>query len=294
VANGENPWLRSHASYPTALPLGDGHIRVFFSPRDEQARSSVFSLDLALDGPHFERLGPPKGPWLIPGPRGSFDDSGASVSCVRAGLNGRLECWYLGWNLGVTVPFRTAVGLAVAAPDQDAFTRTSPAPALDRSAEDPFGLGYPWVLSAGEQLLMWYGTHLSWGPQGLDMQHAIRRAVSFDGLHWARDKVVALQPAGGEEFALSRPCVLRDLAGWHMWYCRRYAGYQLGFAYSADGIAWHRADAMIAFVGASNRWENGIQTYPSVFDHGGHRYMLYNGVGYGRSGFGLAMLDGDC
>jgi hypothetical protein len=31
--------------------------------------------------------------------------------------------------------------------------------------------------------------------------------------------------------------------------------------------------------------------YPFVFDHGGARYMLYNGNGYGRSGVGLAVLE---
>jgi hypothetical protein len=30
--------------------------------------------------------------------------------------------------------------------------------------------------------------------------------------------------------------------------------------------------------------------YPHVFDHQGRRYMLYNGNGYGQTGFGLAML----
>ena len=32
--------------------------------------------------------------------------------------------------------------------------------------------------------------------------------------------------------------------------------------------------------------------YPFVFDHDGSRYMLYNGNGYGKTGFGLAVLEG--
>jgi hypothetical protein len=31
--------------------------------------------------------------------------------------------------------------------------------------------------------------------------------------------------------------------------------------------------------------------YPFVFDHADQRYMLYNGNGYGKTGFGLAILD---
>jgi len=31
--------------------------------------------------------------------------------------------------------------------------------------------------------------------------------------------------------------------------------------------------------------------YPYVFDHGGEKYMLYNGDSYGRTGFGIAVLE---
>ena len=30
--------------------------------------------------------------------------------------------------------------------------------------------------------------------------------------------------------------------------------------------------------------------YPFVFDHKGQRFMLYNGNGYGKTGFGMAVL----
>jgi hypothetical protein len=33
--------------------------------------------------------------------------------------------------------------------------------------------------------------------------------------------------------------------------------------------------------------------YPCVFDHGGDRFLLYNGNAYGRTGFGLARLEAD-
>jgi hypothetical protein len=85
--------------------------------------------------------------------------------------------------------------------------------------------------------------------------------------------------------------VLRDDDGWRMWYCRRWSDYRLGFAYSSDGLNWNRSDEAIAFVGEQAPWEGGVQTYPCVFDHDGCRFMLYNGAGYGKGGFGLAMLE---
>jgi hypothetical protein len=31
--------------------------------------------------------------------------------------------------------------------------------------------------------------------------------------------------------------------------------------------------------------------YPCVFDHGGRRYLLYSGNGFGKAGFGIAVLE---
>lgn len=31
--------------------------------------------------------------------------------------------------------------------------------------------------------------------------------------------------------------------------------------------------------------------YPFVFDHRGERFMLYKGNGYGKTGFGLAIME---
>ncbi|MEI6161078.1 MAG: hypothetical protein WCP77_14670, partial [Roseococcus sp.] len=255
VAAGEAPGSMTHASYPTPLPLPDGTLRVFFSPRDSAGRSTIFSLDLALRDGGFERLGPPQGPWLEPGPRGAFDDAGVTVGSVRWRADGGMECWYLGWSLGVSVPFRNFIGCAVAAPGALRFERVSPVPVLDRSAEDPFTLGYPWVLGEGKNLAMWYGTHRAWGTEWMAMDHVIRRAVSSDGgRHWRRDAEPALAPAGGEEWALSRPSILRDAAGWQMWYCRRFDTYRLGYAHSSDGITWTRGDEQVTFAKASD-WE---------------------------------------
>ncbi|WP_424810482.1 hypothetical protein [Roseococcus sp. YIM B11640] len=292
VAAGENPAHHSHASYPTPLPMPDGSLRVFYSPRDAEGRSTIFSVDLAVSRSGLERLRPPCGPWLSAGARGAFDDAGTSVGWVGLTPGGGIECWYLGWSLGVSVPFRNFIGRAVAAPGASRFDRISASPVLDRSPEDPFTLGYPWLVDQADTRFAWYGTHRSWGPQGMEMDHVIRRAVSRDGgRRWTRDAGPALSPAGGEEWALSRPSVLRDEEGWHMWYCRRFEKYRLGYAQSADGRDWTRRDDLLEFTSEEAAWERGSRAYPAVFDHAGCRWMLYNGAGYGRTGFGLAVLE---
>ena len=76
-----------------------------------------------------------------------------------------------------------------------------------------------------------------------------------------------------------------------MWYARRFAQYRLGYAWSPDGHNWIRRDHLVSFTGLWEEWESEARTYPCVFEHSGRVYMLYNGNGYGREGFGIAILD---
>jgi hypothetical protein len=283
-------WMATHAAYPTPLVLDDGGVRVFFSPRDAAGRSSIATLDLRLDGPHWSIAAMPGAPLLTPGARGAFDDSGVSVSCVVPDAD-RILVYYLGWSLAVTVPFRNFVVLAVGARGGGPLRRVAEVPILERSAIDPYSLGYPWVVRTADRWCMWYGSHLAWGREGPEMRHVIKEASSRDGLAWDRTGRIAIDLAGGDEFAVSRPCVVRDGDAWRMWFARRDPDYALAYAESSDGIHWVRADRQVVLTGPVGAWEADSVEYVTVFDRGRHRYMLYNGNGYGRTGFGLAMLE---
>ena len=54
---------------------------------------------------------------------------------------------------------------------------------------------------------------------------------------------------------------------------------------------WTRRDEDAALLPSDTGWDSRMTCYPCVFDHGGERYMLYNGDGYGESGFGIAILE---
>lgn len=282
--------MASHASYPTPMVHDDETVRVFFSPRDRQSRSSIFFLDLAVDGDRFEVVRVAGRPLLEPGPRGAFDDSGVTVSCVVAD-GGHTLVYYLGWSLGVTVPFRNFIGLATGSRELSTLNRVSLAPIVDRSDVDPFTLSYPWVLRNSEDWRMWYGSHLEWGERGVEMRHVIKMARSSDGVSWRRSGSVAVPLGAAPEFAVSRPCVMRDSDRFRMWYARRRPDYSIGYAESEDGERWTRRDEAFSLTGAIASWESDCVTYPAVFDVRGARYLLYNGNGYGRSGFGLARLE---
>jgi hypothetical protein len=289
-ANRETQNIFSHASYPTPLLLDAERIRVFFSPRDALNRSCITYLDLAIDDEKFEILTLLQDPILLPGVRGTFDDSGVTVGSAVRDESQRIFLYYLGWSLGVTVPVQNFIGMAVSTPEATAFTRISDAPVLGRSSFDPLTLGYPWVLRRDSRWLMWYGSHLSWGREKWEMKHVIKDAESTDGINWKCRGRVAIPLSSPEELAVARPCVIFTNNKYRMWYSRRCSSYSLGYAESDDGQNWHRLDSAISFEGEIQEWENESIEYASVFELGEHLYILYNGNGYGRTGFGIAKL----
>jgi hypothetical protein len=230
---------------------------------------------------------------LDPGELGAFDDNGTMASClvVRDGVE---YLYYIGWSLGVTVPFYTFVGCAVRTEGEQRFSRVSASPILARTSVDPYFTTAPWVLVEDGTWRMWYAAGTGWDEQGGRPLHRyhIRYAESDDGLAWRRDGVVCIDYAGEDEFALTRPCVVRDGAGYKMWYSRRGRRYRLGYAQSQDGLSWERRDDEVGIDVSDTGWDSEMIEYPCVFDHRDQRYLIYNGNGYGVTGIGWALLDG--
>lgn len=283
--------MRSHAANPVAELLGGDGCRVYFSARDERNRSSIGWVDIDLRDP-LRVLRVADTPVIAPGRTGTFDDSGVSMGClVRVGDVRYL--YYLGWNLGVTVPWRNSIGLALSH-GSGGFERYSEAPVVDRGHHDPFSVSYPWVrVERPGEWRMWYGSNLDWGPEQTDMAHLIKYAESSNGILWNRDGRVAIPFASEGEYAMSKPCVVKDGAIYRMWYSFRGGEYRIGYAESADGVAWHRKDSRAGIGVSDTGWDSEAICYPCVFDHGSNRYMLYNGNRYGLAGFGIAVLESD-
>lgn len=287
-------WSASHLSNPSIHRKSDGTLRVFLSTRGAANRSSTGSVDLALDGDRAEFLGGLNGPHFSPGARGSFDADGVTLSQTLS-HEGRLYGFYLGWTVLKHVPFTNFIGLCISDDDGDSFERVQDTPVLGRGPHTPFTVGYPCILPDTAGWVMWFGNHRKWGPEGLEMEHVLSSATSTDLIHWRVDDAPAidLDPTRPEEFAISRPCALPlRHGGFEMWFAVRAPGYHLGYARAVDGRSWVRDDAAVTFEGAPAPWEDRERTYPWVFDHGPDRYMLYNGNGYGREGFGIARLVG--
>jgi hypothetical protein len=285
---GRHPALLTHAALPTPYTLERDLVRVFYSGRDASNRSSVGSVVLRLgEQPKIEEA--PPDPMLVPGGVGGFDDAGIGVGSV-VHCDGEDRLYYMGWNVGGSAPWRNAIGVAFGDARSGRFERRYLGPILDRSPIDPFSLSYPWVLRLGEgNWRMWYGSHLEWGSSKADMSHAIRAASSSDGLAWRPEEKICI-PSQGDEIATVRPSVLSVNGGFEMAFAARglESPYAIRRAVSVDGVSWRRVHEAIA---PDQPWESGALTYPAVFEQNGRRWMLFNGQGFGKTGFGLAVWE---
>ena len=280
----------SHAANCVPLRVGTSRYRIYFSSRDALNRASIGWVEIDLRNP-LQVLAISSTPALGPGPPGAFDDSGTSAACLLLD-GGVIWIYYTGWNLGLTVPWRNAIGVAMST-DGIVFERYSPAPILDRSRVDPYSLSYPFVLREDDAWHMWYGSNLRWGSDQRDMDHVIKYARGSDATTWQPTGLISIGIESADEYAFSRPSVLRDGAVWKMWYSYRGAAYRIGYAESADGMRWKRLDGEAGIEPAADDWDSESVEYPYVFDHENDRYMLYNGRRYGLTGFGIAVLDSD-
>lgn len=274
--DGRHAQMRTHAALPTVLRLDADRIRVYYSARDAANRSSIGFVDLDLQRP-TRPVYVCEGPILTPGDAAGFDADGLSVSCAvpRAG---KVYLYYLGWNLGRG----NTIGLAISDDGGSTFTKHSQV--LGLGGEDPHTLSYPWVAEHEGRWTMWYGSDLR--PRAEAMEHVLKHAESGDGAAWSRNGRVVLGLKTGE-VGLSRPCVLRE----RMWYSYRGGEYRIGYAECEAGGTWKRRDELAGIEPSGSGWDADAVCYPCVFEHRGQKYMLYNGNGYGRTGFGIAVLE---
>lgn len=283
-----HPKLRSHAANPLPVLLGGDVYRVFFSGRDANNRSSVGAVDIdivkgTVVHEHYH-------PIFTHGPKGSFYADGVSIgNCYRA--DGATYMLFMGWQAPANGHWRGDIGRLIVKPDLT-LELDSETPFIASDDTDPISLSYPWVLEKQNRTFaMWYGSTSTWDAGNGEMVHVIKSAQSADGHSWQREGL-AIPFKIGVAQAFSRPTVIVNDGGKHeMWFSYRSGlgeKYRIGYAVSENGSIWSLALDETGIYPSDEGWDADMIEYPFVFDHKGIRHMLYNGNGYGASGFGLA------
>jgi hypothetical protein len=298
-ASGQYPWMQSHTQLPT-VDRRDDKWRIYFGTRDTRNRSVVSFIDVNPENP-AEVLYVSDHPALSLGDLGCFDDSGVIPSSIveHAGIN---YLYYIGVNVGTTVPYRYSIGLAVSYDDGSNFIRKFMGPVMDRTPMEPQLCTCPCVCRENGHWRMWYSSCLRWDvlankPEPI---YHVRYCESTDGVTWERKGRVCVDFASTDEGGIGRPSVLRGHGLYRMWFSYRDAedyrtnkshSYRIGYAESTDGIEWTRNDSLVGIDVSESGWDSEMIAYPYLFEHKGRVYMFYNGNGFGRSGLGYAVLE---
>lgn len=282
--------LRSHTANPLPVWIEADIYRVYFSSRDAHHRSSVGAVD--IDIVQRKVIKTHAEPFFTHGPESSFYADGVSIgNCYE--VNGTRYLCFMGWQNPPGEHWRGEIGRLIVNPDFS-LELDSDTPLMGIDNHDPISLSYPWVQQvSSENYHMWYGSTLDWNAGNGEMLHVIKYATSTNGHEWKRQGLAVPYQMNLAQ-AFSRPTVLDTLdSGYHMWFSYRSGlgkPYRIGYATSKDAIHWLLALDQAGIDVAQTGWDAHMIEYPYVFEHKQHVYMLYNGNEYGKSGFGLAML----
>jgi len=286
----QHPKLLTHSANPLPVLIEEDTYRIFFSGRDADNRSSVGAVD--IDIVRLKIIREHRYPFFVHGPKGSFYADGVSIgNCYEA--NGVHYMLFMGWQNPEGNHWRGDIGRLVVKPDLT-LELDSDMPFMGADNNDPISLSYPWVLKHETgNYSMWYGSTRIWDAGNGEMLHVINYAASADGHNWQREGLAVPYELGIAQ-AFSRPTVMKNIEkGYEMWFSYRSGSgekYRIGYAFSTDGRKWERSSEAAGIDVSVEGWDSEMIEYPYVFEHKNQRYMLYNGNGYGKTGFGLAVL----
>jgi hypothetical protein len=287
-----NDDLLTHASNPLAIHLTGDIYRVFFSGRDKDNKSSVGYVDIDIELRRILSVCD-EATFKVSNEYGAFFSHGISVgNCYRN--NDKNYILFMAWQIPNNGHWRGDIGRLELSDDLSDLSLVGDRPFLSVDKEDRVSLSYPWVMLDEGIYKMWYGSTVEWNSSNGEMIHVIKYATSEDGERWSRHGLAIPYELGVAQ-AFSRPTVVKDDNGYHMWFSYRSgdgAKYRIGYAHSFDSLEWDRKEKSGIDVSAGG-WDSEMICYPFVFDHKGKRYMLYNGNDYGKTGFGLAILEGE-
>jgi hypothetical protein len=194
--------------------------------------------------------------------------------------------------------------LAVSEDGGRSFKKFSNGPLWDRSYKEPHYSGTSCVLYDEGLWKNWYLSCTGWRKvNGIsEPRYHIKYAESHDGIEWKRDGVIAIDYKDDFEAGIVKASVIRRDGIYQMWFSYRNFSnyrsdksnsYRIGYAESVNGIDWDRknvGDTPYALDVSEEGWDSIMVEYPHVFEWKGRLLMLYNGNGFGESGFGYAEL----
>lgn len=294
--SGETEWKKMFAMLPTPLLIGN-RLRIFLGFCDCKNVGRIGFVDVNPDNPS-EIYEISESPVLDIGRKGAFDDNGVVPISILAD-NNRIYLYYVGFQLGVNVPYYMFGGLAISEDNGNSFSRYSESPILDRVNDEIYARCGINVIKDNGKYKMWYiGSNREGWTQSngkLKPWYIMKYTESVDGIHWDSNPIVCMDYANPDEHGFGRPYVWKDNNKYRMLYSiRTYSrGYYIGYAESLDGVNWNRKDDLAGIDLSKDGWDSQNISYPYLYNYNQKTYLFYNGNGCGKTGFGYAELISD-
>lgn len=300
-------WMVNFAQAPNVIIFED-YVRVFFCCRptpDVNKQFISYCAFVDLDRRDlFKVINISSQPVLSLGGLGSFDEFGTyPVSVIRDGAD--ILAIYGGWSRCESVPFNISLGLARSKDGGVSFQKYGVGPVLSHSADEPFVVTSPKIRRYGDNWYLAYTAGRRWilGDDGRpEIIYKLRIAISADGMNWSKLNRDIVESKLGDDEAQACPDIFYANGNYHMFFCYRHGlnfrenkkrSYRIGYACSSDLLNWRRDDSVVDLDVSAEGWDSEMVAYPTVFELDGCVYMLYAGNGNGKTGFGLAKLEGE-
>ena len=289
--------LNSHASIPFAMNIEGNKFRIFFSSRNEFGKCLPYYIDSEIYDGEITLMGGVIGPILDFGSPGTFDDSGIMPSSLVKHDN-KIYMYYIGWNEEVSVSYKLSIGLAISDDGGLNFKKISEGPLLDRSFIEPYFNTAPYVIKENDKWKMWYVSCTEWITHNNKMEpiYNVKYCESIDGINWVKNNIICINYTKDIE-SIGRPCVIKQGDNYEMYFSNRKSkdyrnnkinSYKISKSNSIDGINWDN-NFEIDILPYTEKWDENMREYCHVFKHDNITYMLYNGNGFGKDGFGYSI-----
>jgi hypothetical protein len=296
----KNFGITSHASIPFAFNMHDDKFRIFFSSRNEFGKSLPYYIDVNVSNGNIDIIGDISGPILQFGDIGTFDDSGIMPSSLLK-VGDKIYMYYIGWNEQVSVSYRLSIGLAISEDNGNTFYKYSKGPILDRSLIEPYFNTAPYVIFDDNIFKMWYVSCTEWilHENKSEPIYCIKYCTSKNGIDWIKNDDICI---GYDDaiHSIGRPCVIKNNELYEIYFSHRKSTdyrfnkkntYKIGSSESNDGINFFNKKMNILNPDEIE-WDGIMNEYCHVFIHKDLKYMIYNGNGFGKDGFGYATFIG--
>lgn len=286
----------THAGQPCIVHVDGDKFVLCFNARNGEQKSHTFLAFASVSDGDVRLISEPKMA-LAPGQPAGFDCDGA-MGCCFVKHDGLVYLYYIGWQNFRDGLFGCDTGRAILDVDALTLRREYLGPVFGRDKNNPLFAAATAFHVEGDRWRAWYNSGVRWDrlPDGSwKHYYGLHHAHSSNGVDWISDPGQCLPFQDEHEYAFGRPSVFVKGGLFLMWFAHRATKaidtYRIGFAWSEDGLNWNRNDALSGVDVSAEGWDSEMICYPCVFEHEGRMYMLYNGNGYGRSGFGYAVLD---